>query len=136
MPQTLQWQVVATLGEFGQWDSISGGGISITHTDYTPAGERSPRKLPATFTIGDITLSRAYVPERDNEVNAWVLRYKEGLDAGRVIIICLLNDQKVVVQTRTYALGKPMSLEFPEGMSGGAGLAEIKLGLACEAVAI
>lgn len=136
MPETLQWQVVATLGEFGRFDTVSGGGVTVTHTDYTPAGERSARKLPATNSVGDVSLSRVYVPERDRALMAWHLRYKEGLDQGRPLIVTYLNAQKVVVDTRTYPNAKPMTVDPPDGQSGGAGLAEIKVVVVVEDVAI
>lgn len=132
MPEVLEWQVVATLGEFGDFDSFSGGDVTTTHTPYTPAGNRSPRKLPATYDYANITIGRVFVPERDRAVDAWAQAYKDGLESPRFLIVKYLNAQKVVQDTRTFPAVKPETVNTPSGASGSAALSQFTLTLAVD----
>src|SRR3990167_697197 len=113
------WQVVPTLAEFGDFDTFGGGELQIQYTDYIPAGQTSPRKLPGTHTYSQITLSRGYDPRRDRAIEDWYLKFKNGVEQPRTLTLKFLNAQKIVEDTRTYPVAKPASMKLPDGKSGG-----------------
>lgn len=134
--ETLQWQVVASLSEFGDFDNVSGGNPTTQHTDYTPGGERTPRKLPGTTSYGNITLTRVYVPARDKALVAWWKAYSNGLEQPRALTKRFLNAQKIPVNSMTYPAVRPESVELPDGQAGSSALAEIRITLAVEDFAL
>lgn len=130
----LKHQITASLGEFGEFEQVSGGELDITNTDYYQAGARSPARIPGTYMYSDIVLSRAHDPNRDGAVVDWVNRYNAGLETGRQVIKITRNHIGFVIDQTTYAVCKPKGLKFPDGASGDNAVTDIQLTLAVEAL--
>lgn len=126
------YQIIGRLAEFGEWEGVQVPELDITTDDYYPPGSRTPLKLPSTGKFTDISLQRAHDPSRDNPVEAWVMRYLQGLDGPRNLTIVVLNDQNIVQATKTYVV-KPMGYKPPDGKSGDGAVSEFTLKLSCEA---
>jgi hypothetical protein len=126
------YQTIARLAEFGEWEGVTSPELDIATDNYFPPGARTPLKLPSTGSFTDITLTRAYDPANDNKVEAWVMRYLNGLETPRNLTIVVLNDQNIVQATKTYVV-KPTGYKAPDGKSGDANISEFTLKLACEA---
>lgn len=126
------YQTIARLAEFGEWEGVTSPELDIVTDDYYPAGSRTPVKLPSTGKFTDITLQRAYDPSRDNKVEDWVIRYLNGVEGPRNLTVIVLNDQNIVQATKTYVV-KPMGYKAPDGKSGDGAISEFTLKLSCEA---
>lgn len=121
--------VVASLGEFGEFEKVSGGIPSIAYVEHTEGGAKIAQHLPGTTSYSDLVLERAYRPGRDEAVVAWHKAFGNGVEVGRVVTKQFRNYAGVVVGTETYALCKPVSVETPEGVSGDNNVAMIKVTL-------
>lgn len=126
--------VTATLGEFGIFDEYSGGAFQIQHTDYVPAGKKAAIKLPGTHAIDDITLGRAFDPNRDLALLDWYNKYQQGKEQHRTCVIQYLNPQGGVQKTVSHPRCVPKTLTMPQGKSGDNSVAEVVLVLGVEAV--
>lgn len=131
LPPVQQSGVVAVLGEFGDWESISGGIPTTAYTDHYEAGERTPDQLPGTTSYTDIVLKRAYRADRDAKVVAWHNAFLQGAEAPRTVTKQIRNYQGVVTRTETYANCQPVSVETPEGQAGDNAVAMITVTLKC-----
>lgn len=133
MAVMLQYQIVATIAEFGDFDNVDGGNPQAPATDYFPAGARIAQKLQGTMSVGEITVARGYDPERDKTLIDYCNAFWRGsLVQPRPITIKEKNAQNVVVATRDYAACKPVSLSLPSGQSGSNGVAMISVTWAVE----
>ena len=110
--------VVFTLGEFGDWEEVSGGIPTTQYTEHYEAGTRTPDHIPSTTTYTDLVLKRAYRPDRDQRVVTWQKQFALGFEAPRNGVKQIRNFQGIVVNQETYAALKPVSVETPEGKSG------------------
>lgn len=126
------YQTIARLGEFGEWEGVTTPELDINTDDYFPPGARTPLKLPSTGKYSDVTLTRAYDPAHDNQVEAWVTRYLNGQEISRNMTIVVLNDQNIVQTTKTYKV-LPMGYKAPDGTSGDGTVSKFTLKLSCEA---
>jgi hypothetical protein len=125
------YQIIGRLAEFGEWEGVTSPELDITTDNYYPAGARLPVKLPSIGSFSDVSLTRAYDPSKDNSVEAWVMRYLNGLEGPRNLTIVVLNDQNIVQTTKTYVV-KPMGYKAPDGKSGDGAVSEFTLKLSCE----
>lgn len=126
------WQIIASLAEFGNWEGVESPELDITTDDYYPPGSRTPVKLPSIGKFSDISLTRAHDPTVDKRVEDWVKRVLNGTDGPRNLTVSVLNDQSVVQMTRTYVV-KPIGYKPPAGKSGDSAISEFSLKLAVEA---
>ena len=134
MAATLKSNIVATLGEFGDFDEYNGGAVQIAHTDYTAAGRKAPEKLTGTHSLTDITLTRAFDPKRDNALKDWFNKYQQGKETGRAVTVKHRNSQGVVINTDTYPDCRPLTYTPAPGKSGDNSVADITIALGCVAV--
>ena len=118
MPYILRSGVVATLGEFGDFEEHTGGERDAVVTDHYPAGANSPIKLFGPITITDVVLNRAYDPTRDVALEQWVELYQRGLEQPRSITVVYRNAQGIILKSRAYTICKPKGIKYPEGKSG------------------
>lgn len=125
------YQIIGRLAEFGEWEGVASPELDITTDNYYPPGARLPVKLPSIGSFSDVSLTRAYDPSKDNSVEAWVMRYLNGLEGPRNLTIVVLNDQNIVQTTKTYVV-KPMGYKAPDGKSGDGAVSEFTLKLSCE----
>lgn len=132
MSVILRSGIVATLGEFGDFEENTGGEKDATVTDYYPAGANSPLKLFGPFTTTDIQLSRAYDPSRDEALIDWVERYLQGKERPRTITVTAKNAQGVIEKSRSYGTTKPKAIKFPDGKAGDGTPAMVTVTLAVE----
>lgn len=124
-----QFGVVATVGEFGEWESVSGGIPTTQYVEHYDPGARTPEHIPGTTSYTDLVLERAYKADRDSEVVNWHKQFMLGFEGPRTVVKQIRNYQGIVTQTESYAVCKPVSVETPEGKSGDATLGTIKLTL-------
>jgi len=134
MSKILRSGIVATLGEFGDFEENTGGEKDAAVTDYYPAGSLSPLKLFGPVTITDIQLSRAYDPSQDESLIDWVNAYLSGKATPRSITVVAKNGQGVVEKSRNYSTCKPKGIKFPDGKAGDGTPAMISVTLAVENV--
>lgn len=128
-----KWQVVATLGEFGDFEEKTGGDLESTITPYYPAGAKTPEKLEGTHDVTDLVLTRAYDPARDAKLIDWVKKaLRTGKDNTRNCVVKYLNSFGVVERTETYGTSKVKTLKTPEGKSGDSSPSMLVLTLAVE----
>lgn len=59
----------------GVWDKMSGGEVDSEELKYRPGGMASQVSLGGSVTVGNVTLSRLYVLDRDHvSVKGWISR--------------------------------------------------------------
>lgn len=125
------FQIFASLAEFGQFETVDSPELDITVDDYYPPGARLPQKLYSIGKFSDIQIGRAYDPSRDAALEDWNKRCLNGQDGPRNLTIHVLNDQNVMQASKTY-LVKPIGVKPPAGKSGDGGIAEFMVKLAVE----
>lgn len=125
----LHYQIIGSMGEFGDFEKISGGEPSVAFTPWTQAGARTATNIPGTHSYSDITLERAYDPARDSLLRNWFNLYKNGLETGRSVTKRTQNPFGLVVDTFTYPTCKPSSVKMPDGTAGDASLAMVTVTL-------
>lgn len=125
-------QVIATLGEFGDFDKVSGGKLQIAYTSYTEAGSDTATNIKATYSYTDIVLERAYKPDRDTALRDWSNRFKNNQDTPRSVVKRVQNAQKLVVDTMTYPICKPVGVDMPDGTAGDGSIAMVVVTLKVE----
>lgn len=125
------FQIYASLGEFGNFEMVQQPELDITVDDYFPAGARIAQKLNSIGKYGDIEFSRAYDPSRDSSVEDWVKRCLNGLDGGRVATFFILNDQNAVQASKDFKV-KATGSKPPGGKSGDGGISEFTIKLCVE----
>lgn len=129
----LKSNIVADLGEFGEFDSFSGGGITINVTDYYPAGSQSPLKLLGTGTIGDITVMRGFDPKRDKKLITWGRDALAGKVSLRTLTLRWRSAQGTVIDSLGYTCF-PKEVKEPDGKAGDNAVAEISIVLATQSI--
>ncbi len=117
MPIINQSNVVATFGEFGEFESVSGGSLQIAHFEHYQAGAMTPNKLKGTFSFENFTIARAFVPERDAKLRQYCERYAAGLELGRTCTVQYRVPPGVVVDQESKFC-KVDKLDIPDGKSG------------------
>ena len=96
-------QVIPTLAEFGDFESMTGGDPFINMTDYYEPGARTPRKISSTGNFNDVTLTRAYISGRDNQLVEWWKRKINGNDPlPRRLVKNFRNALGIVESTQTF----------------------------------
>ena len=128
----LHSDIVSSLGEFGEFEDTSGGGMNSQSVAHYPAGAKTPVKVAGTFEYTDMTLGRAHNPLRDRPVMDWVERYLVGLDGPRALVVRYLNRQGVVINAETYTC-HPVSYKLPDGEAGQNVLGKFTVTLTIEA---
>lgn len=121
--------VVGVLGEFGEFESITGGIPTTEYSTHFEAGAREPDQLPGTTTYTDIVLVRAYRSDRDAALVAWHDKFRQGLEVPRTVTKQIRNYAGLVTRTETYVQCKPVSVETPEGKSGDNSVANVTVTL-------
>lgn len=125
----LHYQIIPSMGEFGDFEKISGGEPQLAYTPWTEAGARMATNIPSTHSYTDIVLERAYKPERDTVLRDWFNRFKNGQELGRTVTKRTQNNIGVVVDSFTYPLCKPASVKMPDGTAGDGSLAMVTVTL-------
>ena len=125
------FQITASMAEFGEFETVDSPELDITVDDYYPPGARLPQKLPSIGKFSDITVGRAYDPQKDNAIEDWVKRVLNGTDRERNLTIFVFNDQNALQVAKTY-LVKPMGTKPPAGKSGDGAIAQFVVKLAVE----
>lgn len=128
----LHYQIVGNLGEFGDFEKISGGEPALQYTSFTEAGARSSTNVPSTHGYSDIVLERAYRPDRDTPLRDWFNRFKMGQEQGRSVTKRVQNAQGVVIDSFTYPTCKPSAVKMPDGTAGDGSLSMVTVTLKVE----
>ena len=91
-----QYDVTVTidgLGALGTFDTFKGGEVDSDEQKYRPGGMADPVSLGGAVTMGNVTISRNYVLERDHPIihtllsltgKAGITVSKQPLDVNRV----------------------------------------------------
>lgn len=130
MAVILKNNVRAYLGDFGEFDSVSGGDLERDIADYFAGGDRFPQKLKGgTAKYSDVTLMRGYDPKRDRKLQDWADGAIQGRDDDKNVRLEFMTPQGVVQDSYAYnATFK--SIKVPEGKSGDNATAEISITMA------
>lgn len=132
MPFAQNSDIFAVMGEFGTFDTITGGELTQNTTEYTPGGLRTALKLPGTYTYSDITLTRVWDPLRDGSLVDWAKRnMRDGIPEPRQVTKMTKTQQGIIQDFKTY-LVIPKALKTPDGKNGDNTMAEISITLAVE----
>jgi len=121
--------VVASLGEFGEFENVTGGIPTTAYVEHFEGGAKTPEHLPGTTSYSDIVLERAYKAGRDEALVNWHKLYLNGAEGPRTVTKQFRNYQGAVVGFETYAVCKPVSVETPEGKAGDNSVAMVKVTL-------
>jgi len=126
----LHYQIIGSLGEFGDFEKISGGEPQLAFTPWTQAGARQADNIPSTHSYTDIVLERAYKPDQDAPLRDWFNRYKDGQDTPRTVTKRVqANVGGIVIDSFTYPVCKPTSVKMPDGTAGDGSLAMVTVTL-------
>ena len=93
--------IMDTLGDLGLYDKFSGGNVTAAITKYRPGGMGPEITYPSLPVIGDVTVSRVYVEERDQQLIA-SLNAIVGNQYGTVSVQPLDGSGNVLGSPRTY----------------------------------
>lgn len=127
-------QVVPSLGEFGDFEGISGGDPNVNPTAYFEAGARTPRPIFGVGQFNDITVTRAYISGRDNQLVEWWKRRLAGTDpTPRRLVKKFRNALGIVEDTQTF-LVHVKDVKTPDGKAGDNTVAEVSVTLFVEAL--
>lgn len=127
-------QIVATLGEFGDFESVTGGDPVQNMTDYYEPGARTPRKISFTGNFNDVVLTRAYVNGRDNQLVEWWKRKLAGVDPlPRKLVKKFRNALGMVEDSQTFQV-HVKDVKTPDGKAGDNTIAEVQVTCAVEAI--
>ncbi len=127
-------QVVPTLGEFGEFEQVTGGDPNIAPTPYYQAGAKTPRPIYGTGTFNDIVVTRAWVSGRDNQLIEWWKRRLAGVDPlPRRLVKQFRNNLGIVESTQVY-LVHVKDVKSPDGKAGDNTVAEVQVTLLVEAI--
>lgn len=64
-----QYAITLTIDgrDFGVWDKLTGGEVDSEETKYKPGGMGAPVSLGGSVDVGNLTVSRLYVLNRDHD---------------------------------------------------------------------
>lgn len=127
-------QVVPSLGEFGEFESITGGDPVGNFVPYFPAGSKIPRLISSTGQYTDIVMTRAYISGRDNQLIEWWKRQLSGADpVPRTAVKQFRNALGIVEDTLQWQVNIK-EVKTPDGKAGDNNIAEISVTLAVQAL--
>jgi hypothetical protein len=110
----------------------TGGELNQVVVDYFAAGRNSPQKLAGVHSHGDVTLTRAYEPQRDRPVKEWVQAFADGRATSRSLTFRFKNAQKQVIDTLTFPVVVPVTWTPPEGAAGDSEVSNMTLVVAVQ----
>lgn len=85
--------------DLGVWDKLTGGEVDSEETKYKPGGMAAPVTLGGSVEVGNLTISRLYVLNRDHDRVHWLIsRVGKGS--------CVVNRQPLDVDGNAY--GRPL----------------------------
>jgi hypothetical protein len=82
----------------GVFDALEGGEVDSEETRYKPGGMGAPISLGGSVEVGNLTLSRLYVLNRDHDRIHWLSRAGKGA--------CVVSRQPLDVDGNAY--GRPL----------------------------
>jgi len=128
-------QITATLGEFGEFEEVTGAELNRVLTEYYEAGRFSPRMIPGTHSYTPLVLTRAYDPLRDAPLIDWVNGVVLGFraDRRRNCVKTITNAIGIPIDQINYPNCTPQHIKLPDGRAGDSSIAQIVLTLAVEA---
>jgi hypothetical protein len=89
------------IGDLGNYDKWSGGEVTATITKYRPGGMGPEITYPSLSIIGDITIERVHVVERDQALIA-ALKQVAGQAKGQITLQPLDQDGNVLGQPTVW----------------------------------
>lgn len=132
MPPVIRSNVVATLAEFGDFESFDGGELDIQTTDWFPPGANTPVKLQGPHTLTDVTLTRVYDPPRDEALFDWFSLAARGMVTPRTLTVLYKNQMGIVQRERTFPVVMPKNIVAPGGKSGDGAPTELRVVLSVQ----
>ena len=123
---TLVNDIICSLGEFGDFEVVSGGQPNTAFTTYFQAGSKVPDELPGTTSYDDMTLERAFIPDRDLPLKQWYEQFKLGLEFERTAVKRFQSFNGAVIGQESYTV-KPMRVDTPDGKAGDSSVAMIRV---------
>lgn len=133
MPIVQHHKTIATINGYGDFETVSGGALNQTMVDHYEAGSNSPTKLPGTYSLSDMSLTRAYDPIRDKIlINAHRAVADSGVGLPCVVVKKYLGPFGAIQDVESYR-GYFMSAIPPDGQAGDASPGMITVNVAIEA---
>lgn len=127
-------QVVPEIVGFGDFESITGGDPNLAPTEYYEPGARTPRPIYGTGKFNPATVTRAFIPGRDNQLVEWWRNRLAGVDTvPRRLVKKFRNVLGVVESTQTFQV-HVTDVKTPDGKAGDNTVAEIQVTLYVEAL--
>lgn len=119
----------------GGFSDVSGIDNEVQYSSYRNGNERfnTQRKVPNTYTVGDITLKRGLVGSTD--LFEWIKAVRDGTADTRQVTVTLLDEARNPVATYKLRNAQPKKYTGPTlAAKGGGEVAMEELVLVCEGV--
>jgi phage tail-like protein len=119
----------------GGFSDVSGLGLEVSYSEYRNGNERfnTPRKIPNTNKLDDITLKRGVVGSED--LFSWLRTVRDGTPEPRQITVTLLDEARQPVVTWALRNAQPKKWTGPTlAAKGGGEIAMEELSLCIEGI--
>lgn len=132
-PPILHARIIASYGEFGNFEKMSGGDFVQINTDHHEAGARSPIKVSGTYSYTDIVISRGFkiATGTDLALLTHMKAVEAGLELPRTVVKQYLGPLGVPLLVETYVC-KTGTFKTPDAGSGDNSVGMIEITLAVE----
>jgi len=87
------------LGDLGTFDKFTGGEVDSDEQKYRPGGMANPISLGGAVTMGNVTVSRLYVLERDHAIMHQLLS---------LVGVAAITASKQPLDTNKVPYGRPL----------------------------
>lgn len=118
MPIVLKKDIVASVGQWGEFETVTGGGITKQMTKHYEAGAQTPALLDGVFEFKQYKVERAYKPERDNIMLTTYENMARGVIPNKVTLTVQHRSQLGIVISQVIRTCKIIEADPPEGQSG------------------
>jgi len=106
---------------FGGFSDVSGLGMDVNYSEYRNGNEKfnTPRKIPNTFKLGNVTLKRGLVNK--TALFDWIKSVADGAYAPTNVTITLLDEARQAVATWVLKNAQPTKWGGPTLAAKGGG---------------
>jgi phage tail-like protein len=105
----------------GGFSDVSGLGFDINYSEYRNGNEKfnTPRKIPNTHKVDDVTLKRGLIGSPD--LFGWIKGVRDGVPDRRAVTITLLDEARTTVARWKLSSAQPKKWSGPTLAAKGGG---------------